>query len=88
MLVEVQLHAHSGNVVEWDRFLCELVDSGMSVRSLWERTKRRLVSNAHFIKCGESCVPSRVSESPGRVLCGSAFCIGQYLQYLISLNIQ
>ena len=36
MLVEVQLHAHSGNEVEWDRFLCELVDSGMSVRSPWE----------------------------------------------------
>ena len=45
MLVEVQL-------VEWDRFLCELVDSGMSVRSPWERTKRRLVSSAHFIMPG------------------------------------
>ena len=48
--------------VERDRFLCELVDSDMSVRSPWERTKRRLVSNAHIIKHGESCVPGRVSE--------------------------
>ena len=40
MLVEVQLHVHSGNEVEWDRFLCELVDSDMSVRSPWERSKR------------------------------------------------
>ena len=39
-LVEVQLHTHSGNEVEWDRFLCELVDSGVSVRSPWERSKR------------------------------------------------
>ena len=62
MLVGVQLHAHSGNEVEWDRFLCELVDSGMSVRSPWERTKRRFVSSAHFIKRGESCVPGRVCE--------------------------
>ena len=34
---------YSGNEVEWDRFLCELVDSDMSVRSPWEKTKRRLV---------------------------------------------
>ena len=40
MLVGVQLHTHSGNEVERDRLLCELVDSGMSVRSLWERSKR------------------------------------------------
>ena len=60
--MRVQLHAHSGNEVEWDRLLCELVDSGMYVRSPWERTKRRLVSSAHFIKHGESCVPGRVSE--------------------------
>ena len=40
MLVGVQLHAHSGNEVEWDRFLCELVDSDMTVRSPWKRTKR------------------------------------------------
>ena len=37
MLVEVQLHTHS---VEWDRFLRDLVDSGVSVRSPWERYKR------------------------------------------------
>ena len=41
--------------IEWDRFICELVDSGMSIRSPCERTKRRLVSSAHFIKRGESC---------------------------------
>ena len=40
MLVEVQLNTRSGNEVEWDRFLCELVDSYVSVRSLWERYKR------------------------------------------------
>ena len=57
----MQLNTHSGNEVEWERFLCELVDSGMSVRSPWE-SKRRLVSSAHFIKSGESCVPGRVSE--------------------------
>ena len=62
MLVGVQLNTHSGNEVEWDRYLCELVDSDVSVRSPWEMTKRRLVSSAHFIKRGESCVPGRVSE--------------------------
>ena len=62
MLVEVHLNTHSCNEVERGRFLCELVDSGVSVRSPWERTKRRLVSNAHFIKSGESCVPGRVCE--------------------------
>ena len=40
MLVEVQLNTRSGNEVEWDRFLCELVDIYVSVRSLWERYKR------------------------------------------------
>ena len=54
MLVEVQLHAHSGYEVEWDRFLCKLVDSGVSLRSPWEWTKRRFVSNEHFIKRGDS----------------------------------
>ena len=33
MLVGVQLHAHSGNEIEWDRFLCELVDSGVSLEA-------------------------------------------------------
>ena len=40
MLVGVQLNTHSGNEVEWDRFLCELVDSDVSARSPWERYKR------------------------------------------------
>ena len=34
------LNTYSGNEVEWDRFLCELVDSEMSSRSPWERSKR------------------------------------------------
>ena len=32
-LVGVQLYTHSGNEVEWDRVLCELVDSDVSIRS-------------------------------------------------------
>ena len=56
MLVGVQLYTHSGNEVERDRFLCELVDSDVSIRSPWERTKRRLVSNAHFIKVTVRCL--------------------------------
>ena len=34
----------------------------MSVRSPWEWVQEVKVSNAHFIKSGESCVPGRVSE--------------------------
>ena len=55
MLVEVQLHTHSGNEVERDRFLCELVDSGVSVRSLWERYKR-LKFQMHTLLSTESLV--------------------------------
>ena len=64
--MEVQLHRHSGNEVEWDKFLCELVDSDVSVRSLWERSKRWLVSSAHFIKRGESS-GSQVDNSKATV---------------------
>ena len=55
MLVRVQLHAHSGNEVEWDRFLCELVDIDMSFRSPWERTKR-LKFQVHTLLSVESLV--------------------------------
>ena len=55
MLMEVQLNTHSGNVVEWDRFLCELVDSGVSIRSPWERPKR-LKFQMHTLLSMESLV--------------------------------
>ena len=58
MLVGVQLHTHSGNEVEWDRFLCELVDGDVSVRSLWERTKR-LKFQVHTLLRVESLVGTR-----------------------------
>ena len=55
MLVGVQLHAHSGNEVERNRFLCELVDCDMSVRSPWERY-RRLKFQMHTLLSVESLV--------------------------------
>ena len=55
MLVGVHIHTHSGNEVEWDRFLCELVDSNMSIRSPWERFKR-LQFQVHTLLRVESLV--------------------------------